>query len=153
MQSSELMVTAGVGVFLILMFLIVGMFAWRAKRLEHEERRLMIEKGLTPPPPFRSSWPHVKQREDQLRYEERRLMIEKGMVPPERAPAGRWERDDFLRRGIITFFLGIGLGITYYLLPETSESKGFFAFASPVLALFGLGCLTYFRLSRDYTRR
>jgi hypothetical protein len=149
MQWSELMAGAGLLVFLIVLVVAIGTFAWRVKKLEHEERRLMIEKGMMPPPQFGSSWTHVKQREDQLRHEERQLMIEKGMVPPEVTPGKRWELDDYLRGGVITFFLGIGLGITYYLLPESSGSRGFFAFASPALALYGLGCLTYYRLSRD----
>jgi hypothetical protein len=47
----------------------------------------------------------------------------------------------------VTFFLGIGLGITYYLLPDTADSRMFLAWVSPALALFGLGCLTYYGLS------
>ena len=107
----------------------------------------MIEKGMAPPPRFTGGWPQVKQHEVQARFEERRLMIEKGMVPPEPQPPERWRRDDFLRRGIVMFFLGIGLGITYYLLPESGNARWYVAFLSPGLALVGLGCLTYYGVS------
>jgi hypothetical protein len=147
MQWSEMMAAAGLGVFFIIIVGIVGTVLWRSGKLEHEERRLMIEKGITPPPRFSGGWPQVKQQEVQARFEERRLMIEKGIVPPEAPRRERWQRDDFLRRGVVTFFLGIGLGITYYLLPETAGSRTFVAYASPGLALFGLGCLTYYGLS------
>jgi hypothetical protein len=147
MQWSELVAGAGLGIFFVIVVAIVGTFLWRSRKLEHEERRLMIEKGMTPPPRFSGGWPQVKQQEVQARFEERRLMMEKGMVPPEPQSAERWQRDDFLRRGIVTFFLGIGLGITYYLLPESGDSRWYVAFLSPGLALFGLGCLTYYGLS------
>jgi len=147
MQLSELQGTALVFSFFIVIVTIVGMFLWRARKLEHEERRLMVEKGIAPPPRFTGGWPQVKQQEVQARFEERRLMIEKGMVPPEPPQANRWQRDDFLRRGVVTLFLGIGLGITYYLLPESGDSRWYVAFLSPGLALFGLGCLTYYGLS------
>lgn len=75
-------------------------------------------------------------------------MIEKGMIPPgASAQAQRWERDDFLRRGIVMVFLGIGLGITYCLLPETASSRSFVAYVSPAFAMVGLDCLTYYGLS------
>jgi hypothetical protein len=122
MQASEMQGTIVVFAFFIVMVTIVGMFLWRARKLEHEERRLMIEKGITPPPRFTGGWPQVKQQEVLSRFEERRLMIEKGMVPPDAPAAGRWEREDFLQRGIGTLFLGIGLGIAYYLLPDSGTA-------------------------------
>jgi hypothetical protein len=153
MQWSELVAAAGVGVFLLIVVAIIGHGVWRTRQLEHEERRLMIEKGMVPPPRFTGGWPQVKQQEVQARFEERRLMIEKGMIPPASAPGQRWERDDFLRRGIVMFFLGIGLGITYYLLPEAAESRSFLAYASPGLAMVGLGCLAYYGLSAKSAKR
>jgi nicotinamide riboside transporter PnuC len=146
MQQSELLATAMVLVFFIVLAAVIGYFVWRAKKLEHEERRLMIEKGMTPPTLIGNSWPQVKQQENQLRFEERRLMIEKGMVPPPDVgqQGERWQRDDFLRRGLVCFFLGIGLGITYYLQPETTV----LAFVSPTLALFGLACVVYYAVSK-----
>src|SRR5262245_10898205 len=140
MQWSEMVAGGGLLVFFIILAGMAVMFLWRAKKLDHEERRFMIEKGMTPPPRFSGNWPQVRQHENQLRFEERRLMIEKGLLPPPFTEQGKWELDDFLRRGIVTLFLGIGLGITYYLLPETTV----LAFVSPGLALFGLGCITYY---------
>jgi len=52
------------------------------------------------------------------------------------------------REGSGRFCLGLGLGITYYLLPETSGGRGFFALASPALAMFGLACVINYGLSR-----
>jgi len=147
MQWSELLAGAGVLVFFIIIAGVIVTAVWRVRKLDHEERRLMIEKGMTPPPRFSGGWPQVKQREVQARFEERRLMIEKGMVPPDQPEEGKWRRDDFLRRGLITFFLGIGLGIAYYLLPEDADFRPLLAFVSPVLATFGLGCVTYYFLS------
>jgi len=147
MQLSELQGTALVFSFLIIIVTIVGMFLGRARKLEHEERRLMIEKGITPPPRFTGGWPQVKQQEVQARFEERRLMIEKGMLPPEAAAAGRWEREDFLQRGIGTLFLGIGLGISYYLLPDSGAAHWYLGLLSPTLTLVGLGWLTYYAVS------
>ena len=143
MQWSEMVAGGGLLVFFIILGGMAVLFLWRVKKLDHEERRLMIEKGMTPSPRFEGSWPQVKQHENQLRFEERRLMIEKGMVPPPLVEQGKWGRDDFLRRGVITFFLGIGLGIASYLLPGAP----ILAFASPALALFGLGCITYYWVS------
>ena len=153
MQWSEMMAGAGLCVFFIIIVGIVGTVLWRSRKLEHEERRLMIEKGITPPPRFSGGWPQVKQQEVQARFEERRLMIEKGMRPPDLPGDGdRWQRDDFLRRGSISFFLGIGLGITYYLFPDDAGTRSFLAWVSPALALFGLGCLTYYGLSAKKSR-
>jgi len=148
MQRSELLAAAGVLVFLIIVAWIICATVWRVRKLQHEERRLMIEKGMTPPPRFSGGWPQVRQAQIQARFEERRLMIEKGMVPPDQPGEGeRWQRDDFLRRGAITCFMGIGLGVTYYLLPETADLRPLLAFLSPGLAMFGLGCLVYYWLS------
>ena len=143
MQWSEMVAAGGLLVFFIILGGMVLVFLWRAKKLDHEERRLMIERGMTPTPRCVGTWPQVKQHENQLRFDERRLMIEKGLVPHPLVEQGKWERDDFLRRGIITLFLGIGLGISNYLLPGTLV----LAFASPALALFGLGCITYYSIS------
>src|SRR5215510_3990377 len=66
-------------VTVILMWLIY--FVYKAKLLEREERRLMIERGIAPPAPPPMGWPAVKIREQELQYEERRLLIEKGITP------------------------------------------------------------------------
>lgn len=102
MQQSELVAMAVLMVFCLIGGVGILVFARRSKKAEHEERRLMIEKGLVPP-----DW------SDQGK---------------------RWTRDDFLRRGLVSLFVGIGLGITYYLRPDASA----LAFVSPTLVLFGL---------------
>jgi len=61
---------------------------------------------------------------------------------------GEKRRRDGLHGGVLWFCLGLGLGITYYLLPETSGGRGFFALASPALAMFGLACVINYGLSR-----
>jgi hypothetical protein len=154
MQWSEMVAGAGLCLFFIIIVAIIAAVLWRSRKLDHQERQSMIEKGMAPPPRFSGGWPQVKQLELQARFEERRLMIEKGMVPPDLPPEGdRWHRDDFLRRGSIALFLGIGLGITYYLLPDNANNRTLLAWVSPGLALFGLGCLTYYWLSAKSARR
>jgi hypothetical protein len=138
-----------------------GVVAWafywdyRKKQLQHEERRLMIEKGMTPPPIFSGNWPQVKQHEQQLRYEERRLRIEKGLDVPldEKKPL---TPDDFLRRGTIMLFLGVGLGLAYVIGHRSGlrvygdEEAWLFALAvsGAVIGLAGLGHLVYYRLAK-----
>ena len=80
--------------YLIPMTLIVlgfGFGAWaiywdyRKKQLMYEERRVMIERGITPPPvpdPHANTPAGVWATKTKLEHEERRLMIEKGMTPP-----------------------------------------------------------------------
>ena len=58
----------------------------RTQRLQYEERRLMIEKGITPPP-----------------------------VLPDRERRRRWTHEDCLKYGTIMVFLGIGFGIAFVL--------------------------------------
>src|SRR5687767_3383483 len=61
-------------------------WVYRAKLLEREERRMMIERGMTPAAPVPVGWPGVRIREMELKAEERRLRIEKGLeLSPEDA--------------------------------------------------------------------
>ena len=154
MEQSELSELIRIGLVMAFFPLVLGMgllYMWRERKLQHEERRLMIEKGLTPPP-APVHWPQVKQRENELRFEERRLMIEKGLLTPDDFGDQKRRRDG-LHGGVLWFCLGLGLGITYYLLPETSGGRGFLALASPALAMFGLACVINYGLSRTRTRR
>ena len=61
-------------------------WVYRAKQLERDERRLMIERGVAPPAPAVVGWPAMRAREAELRFEERRLLIEKGLNPGEAKP-------------------------------------------------------------------
>jgi hypothetical protein len=82
--------------------LVAAVIAWliywdyRKRRLVYEERRLMIERGITPPATFSpwGGWPAVKQHEQQLLYEERRLRIEKGLPVPPLPEPKPWKSDD-----------------------------------------------------------
>jgi hypothetical protein len=133
-------------VFLVVM---AFSFASRATRMRHEERMRMIEKGMAPPPPSIQGWPGVKQQEQQLRFEERRLLIEKGLPLPDCGPP---QAKDYLRAGIITLCLGIGGGIAFILfgafpMPEGPLVRTWLAVLSPVLALYGIGCLVYYGIA------
>ncbi len=100
----------------------IGLAAWaiywdhQKQRLKHEERRLMIEKGMTPPPD---------------------LAAEKKLVTPE----------DCLRRGIILFFLGIGLGIASLVVG--AALSWLFGVAAAIVGLLGLGNLVYYFIARN----
>jgi hypothetical protein len=136
---------------IILIVAVTSVIAWavywdyRKKQLEREDRRFLIEKGITPPPVFAAGWPGVKQHEQQLRFEERRLMIEKGMDPPaepQPKPA------DYLRRGIILVCLGIGLAIGYSVIDmPDKEAEAFLGLLGPVLGLVGAGYVLYYLLT------
>jgi hypothetical protein len=145
------------------MILAAGVIAWliywvyRTKQLVHEERRLMIEKGMTPPIVSGTmGWPQVRHNEQQLRYEERRLRIEKGLDVPldEKKPQ---TPEDGLRRGTMMLFLGLGLGLAYFLVKDSGlrvygdEQAWMFGLAvsSAVVGLFGLGHLVYYLLAKD----
>jgi len=95
-------------------------------------------------------WNHRKQR---LQYEERRLMIEKGMAPPvlSEGEGRRWTPEDCLRRGTIMVFLGIGCGIGYFVLRNTTvpEPRDWqLGVAGAIVGLLGLGNLTYYLIAK-----
>ena len=125
---------------------------YRKKRLVYDERRLMIERGITPPVKFSpwGGWPAVKQHEQQLMYEERRLRIEKGLdVPPLPQPRP-WTADDYLRWGTIMSCIGVGAAIAYVLLGrstlnEAEDARAWAAGLSPILIVLGAGLIMYSR--------
>ena len=129
---------------------------FRKKRLEFEERRVMIENGITPPLPAPSplaGWPGVKQQELQLKYAERRLMIEKGLPVQEdvqqKLPL---TRRDYLRRGIQASCVGVGLLLAYLFLnlesvDGTADARAWCLGLGPILLLFGFGNLIYHRFA------
>ena len=86
-------------------------WVYRAKLLEREERRLMIERGMMPPEQTPNlGWPGVKTREMELKAEERRLRLEKGLeIPPDPPPFPA----DTLRRGLVWVASGLGLAGAY----------------------------------------
>ena len=137
------------GLFLVSVVLFFLVFL-RRSQMGHEERMRMIEKGIAPPPPPIQGWPGVRAQEQQLRFEERRLMIERGLpVPPD---GWTWRPEDYLRLGITTVCIGIGGGIAYVLVgsltfPDASLVRAWIAVLSPVLGLYGVGCLAYYAIA------
>jgi len=136
-----------------------GLIGWavywdfRKKRLQFEERRVMIENGINPPPPAPpalSGWPGVKQQELQLKYAERRLMIEKGLTVHQEVvtPKLPLTRRDYLRRGILSACVGAGLLLAYVLLrlqpvEGGAEARAWCLGLGPLALLFGIGNLIY----------
>lgn len=143
----------------ILTVCVTGLIAWavywdfRKKRLQFEERRVMIENGLTPPapaPPALAGWPGVKQQELQLKFAERRLMIEKGLPVHEEVTKPGLTRTDYLRRGILGVCAGAGLLLAYMLLALQpvdggAEARAWCLGLGPLALLFGIGNLIYHR--------
>jgi hypothetical protein len=148
---------------------LVWMIYWiyRMKVLEREERRLMIERGMTPPPPLPNGWPAVRAREQELRYQERRLRIERGEDPGELNTSNPlihlvqrkepWRREGYLQRGLVALAVGVGVlagsavfrrsGIS--MPPEAENWFLFFFVIGPVIALYGAANITFYGLTRN----
>jgi hypothetical protein len=96
---------------------------YRRRKLQSEERRAMIERGMQPPP------------------------LEERHAP--RDPAERREKSLF--QGITLSFIGIGLGVAAWLLQNVVTNSlipkglnGPLAVGAAVLVFIGLGNLVYF---------
>ena len=96
----------------------------------------------------------TEARKNQMTHDERRLMIERGLVPPDppqkpAKPIRLLTPDDYLRRGLLLLFLGIGLIVAPMLLLDTGfGSFGRSAAASGiVVGLLGVGNLVYYKAS------
>jgi hypothetical protein len=143
-------------------------FVYKAKLLEREERRLMIERGMTPAQPPPAGWPGVKVRELELKAEERRLLIEKGMqpgselnpldtltqlLPKAKAP----EPERHLHRGLVKLAFGLGLAGAYGVfkssgIDASSETQNWFLFfgvISPTVTLWGVANIIYYWTARS----
>ena len=155
--------------------LIAWLIYWdyRKKLLEREERRVMIERGMTPHMPDPVGWMGVKARENELKYLERRVRLEKGLdvplegphnalgplgeVLPKRKPR---QREDYLRRGLVSLFIGLALGASYAVVrygggPTASEVADWLlalAILSPVAALYGLANVLFYALTKPAPR-
>jgi hypothetical protein len=136
----------------VLMWMIY--FVYKAKLLEREERRLMIERGMVPPPSQPAGWPGVKARELELKAEERRLMIEKGLhIPPEspQSPA------ETLRRGLVWGAIGLGLAGAYIVfntsgVDASDQTRNWFLFfgvISPAATLYGVAQVVHYKLTKN----
>ena len=105
----------------------IGLAFWavywnhRKRQLQYQERQLMIEKGLTPPPVL--------------------LSDEREKLTPE----------DCLRRGIILLFLGIGLALGSFVLTNFTNDEefvGVVAVAAAIVGSLGVGNLVYSFVAR-----
>jgi hypothetical protein len=151
-------------------------WVYKAKLLEREERRLMIERGMPPPPPQPVGWPAVKVREQELQYEERRLLIEKGLTPeviesglkfgnadgtsffdaflPKRTQP---QPHDYLRKGLRALAFGLGLAGGYVVfnrsgIDASDEARNWFLFfgiLSPAVTLFGISNVVIYWVTRN----
>ena len=130
MEHTNLVAVLGVMIPILAIVLGIGTAFWaiywkhRTQRLQYEERRLMIEKGVTPPP-----------------------------VLPERERKRRWTLEDCLKYGTIMTFLGIGLGIAFALEivfggGYVRGPAGAFGAAGAIVGLLGLGNLAYYFVAK-----
>jgi len=160
-----LMFSLIVGGVIVLLWLIY--WVYRAKLLEREERRLMIERGMTPPLPQPQGWPAVRAREQELRYQERQLLIQKGLEPgdpdvarplvqylTQRVTRGP---EHTLHRGLVTLAIGLGLLAPYGMLRlsgafvsnDSRDIALFLAVIGPVVVLYAAANLLYYGLTKN----
>jgi hypothetical protein len=92
-------------------------------------------------------WDH---RTKQMKYKERELMIEKGLTPPPMAPEKQPPSlEECLRRGIIMVFLGIGLGIGYFVLLRSWGPPAWICgVGGAIVELIGIGYLVYYAIAK-----
>jgi hypothetical protein len=108
---------------------------FRRRKLQYEERRAMIERGMELPP-------MPESRSDLFRW---------------RDPAAR--RDRSLHAGVTMVFLGVGLAVAAWLLQNVVVNSfiprgltGPLAVGAAVVAFIGLGNLVYFAVSKKLGR-
>jgi hypothetical protein len=95
---------------------------YKTRQMQYAERKLMIEKGLTPPPVLPDGG-------------KKRVTVE-----------------DCLRRGTILLFLGIGLGIGYWALLrlDNGPDPWIAAVGGAIVGLLGVGNLVYYFIARKH---
>ena len=94
-------------------------------------------------------WDHQRKR---LQYQERQLMIEKGLTPPPMLPEEPKRRapEDSLRRGLVMFCLGVGLGVASVVSAGQVEEKlgAVLGVAAAIVGFVGVGHLAYYFIAR-----
>ncbi|HTY64833.1 MAG TPA: DUF6249 domain-containing protein [Acidobacteriota bacterium] len=92
-------------------------------------------------------WDH---RTKQMKYRERELMIEKGLTPPPLEPEKpRATLDECLQRGVIMIFLGIGLGIGYFVLLHSWGPPAWICgVGAAIVELLGIGNIVYYAIAK-----
>jgi hypothetical protein len=137
---------------------VMVVFAWgaywdyRAKRMLHDERRLMIQQGLTPPP-LVTGWAAVKYQAQELKHAERRQLIEQGLTPPPEPGKPPTVPEDYLRRGIFGLGIGLAMAITYFTLQaatieSAADAQAWCLGLAPLVTLIGLGNLIYYPVAK-----
>jgi hypothetical protein len=86
----------------------------------------------------------------QMKYKERELMIEKGLTPAQMAPEKQPPSlEECLRRGVIMVFLGIGLGIAYFVLLHSWGPPAWICgVGGAIVELIGIGYLIYYAIAK-----
>ena len=94
-------------------------------------------------------WEH---RTKQMKYRERELMIEKGLMPPLTDPEKRPPTlEECLRKGIIMVFLGIGLGISYFVLLHAWGPPAWICgVGGAIVEMIGIGYLLYYAIAKKH---
>ena len=89
-------------------------------------------------------------RTKQMRYKERELMIEKGLTPPLMTPDKQPPTlEECLRRGIVMAFLGIGLGIAYFVLLHAWGPPAWICgVGGAIVEMIGIGYLIYYAIAK-----
>ena len=153
--DSEIWLVVGFVVVALLGALVLAWgiyWIYRAKLLQREERRLMIERGMTPPPPQPIGWAAVRARELELQYQDRRLRTEKGLEVLEDPPP---PPEATLRKGLILIGFGLGLAGAYIIfntsgINHSDEARNWFLFfgvISPVIGLIGAALVLFYVLT------
>jgi hypothetical protein len=128
---------------------------YKMKRLEREERRLMIERGMMPPAEQpNTGWPGVKARELELKAQERRLRIEKGLEP---LPESSSPPAETLRKGLVWSAIGLGLAGAYIVfktsgIEASDQTRNWFLFfgvISPAVTLYGVAQVMHYKLTKN----
>jgi hypothetical protein len=131
-QEKDMSVGAWIPVIAIISTFAVPIVAivmdFRRRKLQYEERRAMIERGMTPPP----------------------LETEPSFMSRTQQQSG--ERS--LRKGIILLCLGLGLGLAAFLLGNVltdtfipAKVVGPLAVGASVVGFIGLGNLVYYAVA------
>jgi hypothetical protein len=107
----------------------VGLAFWRTywahqkRRLQHQERLAMIERGITPP-----------------------------AEPPEEKRMYPVSAEHALRRGTVLLFLGVGFAVAAVVVAYTGDDRDLIwvaGAAGAIIGFLGLGNLAYYFLIRD----
>lgn len=94
-------------------------------------------------------------RAKQIKQRERELMIERGMVPSETGESKRPPvLEEYLRKGIVMVFLGIGLWIGYLVLLYSAGPPAWICgVGGAIVGLVGIGNLLYYAIAKKLAKQ